>query len=179
MDVRLIAATNRDLADDVAEGRFREDLYYRLNVLHVEVPPLRERREDIPVLAELFLERHARPDQPSLKLGREVLARLLDHDFPGNVRELENLMERAATLADGEEVTPEVLPPDLGQRAGADGPVEVHLPEGGVNLQALLDDLEHRYLRAALERTGGRKKDAARLLGLTFRSFRYRLGKYE
>ncbi|MDF1564924.1 MAG: sigma-54 dependent transcriptional regulator [Deltaproteobacteria bacterium] len=176
VDVRLVAATNRELSEDVEAGTFREDIYYRLNVLHVEVPPLRERREDIPVLAELFLARHTGADR-KLTLSRPLLARLLDYRFPGNVRELENLMERAATLADGDEVTPDTLPAQVLQAAGrALGAVD-KLPEEGMDLQAHLDAIELRLLQEALERCGGKKKAAAALLGLTFRSFRYRLKK--
>jgi two-component system, NtrC family, response regulator PilR len=174
VQARLIAATNRDLAEEVQAGRFREDLFYRLNVIHVKVPPLRERREDILPLAEQFLARFAEVQGRMLRLSKEASARLLEYDYPGNVRELENLIERACALAEGEVIGPEVLPDLLRSRGAANGEL---IPAAGMDLDAELIRIERGYLVQALERTAGVKVAAAKLLGMTFRSFRYRLEK--
>jgi two-component system response regulator PilR (NtrC family) len=171
---RLIAATNRDLALEVQAGRFREDLFYRLNVIHVKVPPLRDRREDILALADQFLARFAEAQGRSLRLSKEASARLLEYDYPGNVRELENLIERACALAEGTVIGPEVLPDLLRSRNVPQGEL---IPESGMDLDSELLRVERGYLVQALERTGGVKVAAAKLLGMTFRSFRYRLEK--
>ena len=176
VDVRIVSATNRDLAAAVRQGRFREDLYYRLNVVALEIPPLRERREDIPLLAVHFLRKYARAFGRDIRgFTREALERLEAYDFPGNVRELENVVERAVALETGEYITCDSLPEHLcgPRRAGLEGLPD--LPEEGLDLEALLADVEKRYLQEALRRTGGNKTEAARLLGITFRSFRYRL----
>jgi two-component system response regulator PilR (NtrC family) len=176
VDVRILCATNRVLADELKAGRFREDLFYRLNVIEVCLPPLRDRPEDIPELIRSFIARYAK------ELGRnvsavdpEVLAVLESHPFPGNVRELENLMERAVTLAPGPRVTLECLPDSVLRPQPASGQAPF-LAEGD-NLNDLLAEYESRILREALRRSGGVKKKAASLLGVTFRSFRYRLEK--
>jgi two-component system response regulator PilR (NtrC family) len=171
---RLIAATNRDLAEEVTKGRFREDLYYRLNVIHIRVPPLRERREDILPLAEKFLLRHETAFHKHWTLSKQATQRLLEYEYPGNVRELENLIERATALADGDVIGPEVLPENL-RRPGAAG--QVQLPENGLDLDAELAQIERQLLGQALERSNGVKMAAAKLLGMSFRSFRYRLEK--
>jgi two-component system response regulator PilR (NtrC family) len=178
VDVRLIAATNRDLAAEVAAGRFREDLYYRLNVIQLRVPPLRERREDVVLLAEHFLRRfEAEHGRSHLDLSREAKRRLDEYDFPGNVRELENLIERAVTLSDGPEVTLDALPAPLRPAQPAlvaDGP----LPQA-FSLEAHLAGIEQQLIDRALQQAGGVKKNAAALLGLTFRQFRHRLKRLE
>jgi len=170
---RLIAATNRDLATEVAEGRFREDLYYRLNVIRVSVPALRERREDIIPLTDHFLALQAqRQGRKPWTLSSEARARLLEHAFPGNVRELENAIERAGALAEGDELGPELF------AAGEKRPGQaVSIPAEGMNLEAELEQLERAYIVQALERTKGIKTAAAKLLGTSFRSLRYRLAK--
>ncbi|WP_025323863.1 sigma-54-dependent transcriptional regulator [Deferrisoma camini] len=176
VDVRIVSATNRDLAEAVRQGRFREDLYYRLNVVALEIPPLRDRRADIPLLALHFLQKYAKAFGRPLKgFTREALDRLEAYSFPGNVRELENLVERAAALETGEFVGVESLPPALGapRPEGLDGLPS--LPDEGFHLEELLAAVERRYLEEALRRTHGNKTEAARLLGITFRSFRYRL----
>lgn len=177
VDARIVAATNCDLAEEVKEGRFREDLYYRLNVIQIFVPPLRERRDDILPLAEHFVARHAREMGFSpFSISREAVSFLQSYGWPGNVRELENAMERAVTLAEGAVVGPEVLPSQIrGVSAAPDG--EVALPPGGLDLQSYLDAVESKFLQMALGQAGGVKKEAAKLLGLTFRSMRYRLAK--
>ncbi len=178
VDVRLIAATNRDLSEDVADGRFREDLFYRLNVIHVAVPPLRERRDDILLLAETFLARFAEASGEARPvLSPEAARALCRYDFPGNVRELENLMERVATLTEGDKIGIDLFPPFVASaREPAQPPVDV--PDEDFDLQAHLDAVERAYLEKALEAAGGVKTEAARRLGLSFRSFRYRLAKY-
>ena len=177
VDARVVAATNRDLDQAVADGQLREDLYYRLNVIQIRVPPLRDRREDVLLLAETFLSRFRAETSRELELSKAVASALLEHPFPGNVRELENLIERAATLADGPVIGVDALPASLRQpRPLTDGTISV--PEEGLDLQARLDALERAYLEAALEAAGGVKTEAARRLGLTFRSFRYRVAKY-
>ena len=176
VDVRLIAATNRDLAKEVAAGRFREDLYYRLNVIQMRVPPLRDRREDVMLLADHFLRRfEAEHGRGHLDLSREAKKRLDDYAFPGNVRELENLIERAVTLSDGPEVTLDALPGPLRPPAGALSS-EGSLPQG-FSLEAHLSDMELGLIERALRQANGVKKNAAALLGLTFRQFRHRLKK--
>lgn len=178
VDARIIAATNRDLAEEVKEGRFREDLYYRLNVIQIAVPPLRERRDDVLPLAEHFLVRHsAEAGRPPPRLSPTSVAHLLSYAWPGNVRELENAIERAVTLSEGPIVDPDVLPSSI---RGVHPPLlegEEALGPEGMDLQGYLDGLERRFLELALRRAGGVKKEAARLLGLTFRSMRYRLAK--
>jgi two-component system response regulator PilR (NtrC family) len=174
---RIVAATNRDLEGEVKAGRFREDLYYRLNVIQVRMPPLRERREDIPAFLDLFLRRFTEEQgRPVPALDDDARALLLAYDYPGNVRELANLVERAVTLCEGR-IGVSLLPPAVRGAAPALGPVP-DLPQGGLDLQAHLDGIERRLLEQALERTGGVKTDAARILNLTFRSLRYRLAKY-
>ena len=180
---RVVAATNRRLEAEVKAGRFREDLFYRLNVITLELPPLRERAGDIALLAEHFLERQRKElGRPGMRFSPEALAVLSAYPFPGNVRQLENIVERAATLADGDVLTLASLPPTLrGEPApapAATSPV-AEVPLGaGFSLEHHLDDAERRYLLAALSQAGGVKIRAAELLGLTFRSFRYRLAKH-
>jgi two-component system, NtrC family, response regulator PilR len=176
---RVLAATNKRLEDEVKVGRFREDLLYRLNVITLELPPLRDRGEDIPVLAEHFLARmRDELGRPNLRFTPEALGLLQRFGFPGNVRQLQNIVERAATLADGEELGPDSLPTAL---RGDIEPVPAQEDlsiEVGFSLERHLDSLERRYLLSALEQAGGVKTRAADLLGLTFRSFRYRLAKH-
>jgi two-component system response regulator PilR (NtrC family) len=176
VDVRILSATNRELEEDVRSGRFREDLYYRLNVIEVKLPALRERPEDIPPLLQHFIERFASEQRKAIReASSEVLAAFEGYAFPGNVRELENLVERAVTLTSGERIEIDSLPESVFRR----GEPEVcsRIPEGGVDLESLLGDYERSLLREALERTGGVKKRAAALVGVSFRSFRYRLEK--
>lgn len=176
VDVRIVAATNRKLDEEVRAGRFREDLYYRLNVIEIVLPPLRERPEDVPQLVQHFLRKF------SAELGKEtpevdaaVLSRLEAYDYPGNVRELENILERAVTLSRNGRVELECLPSVV--REGARKVVSGRLPEVSVDLDGLLADYERSLIGIALERTAGVKKHAARILGISFRSLRYRLEK--
>ena len=176
VDVRVIAASNRDLRALVREGGFRQDLYYRLSVIPIEVPPLRERMEDLPLLVEHFLGKVS-PDRP-VSVAPDFLERLAAYSWPGNVRELENVIERAVVLTPAGRLTAEHLPPDLLDGRGAGGPVAVRLPEGGLHFEEVIASIEKDLLAQALERAGGVKKEAARILGMSFRSFRYRLAKY-
>ena len=180
VDVRVIAATNRHLLDEVKAGRFREDLYYRLNVIAIELPPLRDRPGDIPLLAYHFLKKYADEQAKRITdIEPEALQALARHTYPGNIRELENLMERAVALEESEHITALSLPENLQPRPSAPGQTAgpVELPAAGVDLDNLVTDLERRLITQALSRTGGLKKEAARLLGISFRSLRYRLSK--
>jgi len=179
VNARIVAATNRDLGEEVRAGRFREDLYYRLNVIQVRMPPLRERREDVPLFLEHYLKRFAAElGRPTARLSPEAERLLAAWAYPGNVRELANVVERAATLCEGDLVRATDLPPALRSAGGAPAEPVASVPEAGLDLQAHLDGIERRFLEQALERTGGVKTEAARLLSLTFRSLRYRLAKY-
>ncbi|MFA9460412.1 sigma-54 interaction domain-containing protein [Thiohalorhabdus sp. Cl-TMA] len=173
-DARVVAATNRDLPGEVRAGRFREDLYYRLHVVPVELPPLRERQGDLPLLLErLTADLAARHGVAAPTFNRAARALLEAHPWPGNVRELRNLCERLVILLPGREIGPANLPADL-QRAGAAGEGPFTLPEGGLRLDALEADL----IRQALAKTAGNRSRAARLLGLTRDTLLYRLKKY-
>ncbi len=178
ISARIVAATNRDLSEDVRAGRFREDLFYRLNVIQIRVPPLRDRREDIPEFCRHFVRRiAAEGGRPEPSISAEAMRLLTAYAYPGNLRELWNVLERAVTLAAGPDIGADVLPPALrgGVAAVAAAP---ELPSEGMDLQAHLDAIERRILEQALTRAGGVKTEAARLLSLTFRSLRYRLAKY-
>jgi len=177
VDVRLIAASNRDVAKAVAEGVLREDLFYRLNVIPIHLPPLRERREDIPLLVAHFIQKI------SAELGKtvrgvtpEALAVLEQHRWPGNIRELENVIERALVLGSGDMLEAEALPPDLRRPPDAQE-VPIEIPPEGLDLEVTLDQIEHRYIQMALARTGGVQTRAAELLRISFRQFRYKLQK--
>ena len=198
-DLRVIAATNQDLPKAVAEGRFREDLYYRINVIPVHLPPLRERREDIPLLAEHFLAKHAAQSGKSVRtISQEALALLTAYAWPGNVRELENVMERSVALEQTPVILADTLPPQV--RAGAAPPrrtvkfgphsdtesgattadVTATLPElpEGFDLEARGEDFYRHYIALALARAGGVQVKAAEMLGMSFRSFRYYAKKF-
>jgi len=178
VDVRIISATNRDLISEVKSGDFREDLFYRLNVIPLNIPPLRERQEDIPLLVGHFINKYNREGIPG-RLSPEAMDIMSGYAWPGNVRELENAVERACALCEDSVVKTEHLPPEL--RAGGRGRLQsggFELPDEGMDLEALLDDMEKGYLTRALEKTGGAKMEAARLLGLSFPAFRHRLKKF-
>jgi two-component system response regulator PilR (NtrC family) len=175
VDVRVIAATNRDLEAEVARGAFRADLYYRLNVIEVWLPPLRHRREDIPLLADHFLRRFAAEHNRPLHLSTEAIRKLESYDFPGNVRELENMLERAVALSSGPIIGVDDLPNVKASRSTETAPVE--FPSEGVDLDRLVSDFERGWVLRALDQTGGVRKRAAVLLNISFRSLRYRLEK--
>jgi len=177
IDVRVIAITNRELEREIDAGTFRQDLYYRLNVIRIQVPPLRERTGDIPLLVHHFVRKYA------LEHGKRIegvepaaMKSLLGYPFPGNVRQLENLVERAVALAPDVILTSEHLAPPSSGTPGARSVAE-EIPVEGVSLDAVVAVVERRYIRRALEMTGGVRKEAAKLLGISFRSLRYRLDK--
>ena len=175
-DARIVTASNRQLQEEVAGGRFREDLYYRLNVIEISLPPLRERRDDIPLLVQHFVEKYTRElDKPVAGVTEAAMGRLCRYGYPGNVRELENVIERAVALCRGDTIDLDVLPPTL--QAGTDLPRATRIPPEGVKLGELVDAYERSLLLEALEQAKGVKKRAAQRLGISFRSFRYRWEK--
>lgn len=178
VDVRVVAATNRDLETEVAEQRFRQDLFYRLNVVRVSLPPLRERREDIPMLARIFLEKHSQSQQRTLHFSPAALAWLHQHPLNGNVRELENLVERAVTLALGPELGPEDFVAMSEVPRAQDATLPTELPPEGLDLEHTLATYERSLLEQALTRAAGNRTQAAASLALSLRSMRYRLAKY-
>lgn len=178
VDIRLLASTNRDLEEMVEKGTFREDLFYRLNVVRLRVAPLRERAEDIPMLARGFVAKYASDaEKPISGVAPDAMAILCRYTFPGNVRELENSIERAVALAAEEFIQREDLPEKILQKSGESSEDPLEFMEEGVNLEGRLQQIELRFIMEAMRRTGGVKKRAAELLGLSFRSFRYRLQK--
>jgi two-component system response regulator PilR (NtrC family) len=178
-DVRLIAASNRDLEGAVEEGILREDLFYRLNVIPIKLPPLRERREDIPLLVAHFLQKFGKELGKDVRgVAPEAMAVLERYHWPGNIRELENVLERAIVLGAGEMLGVDSLPESVRRERLVKGLDSVDIPEDGLDLEATLDSIEGRYLRRALDRTGGVQTKAAELLKMTFRQFRYKLQKH-
>jgi two-component system response regulator PilR (NtrC family) len=186
VDVRVIAATNKNLEKEIADGNFREDLYYRLSVIPIHLAPLRERRDDIPLLARSFLERFAKAmGKPVEGMEPEAMRRLEAYDWPGNVRELENTIERAVALEGGRHISVGVLPDKVTHFAqaqlagnGASNGRKV-IPEGGIDLEKEVQAMERAYILAALEVSGGVGTRAAELLKMTYRSFRHYAKKYE
>ncbi len=185
IDVRVIAATNMDLEQAIEAGEFREDLFYRLSVIPIQLPPLRERREDIPILARAFLERFRKSmEKPVEGISPEAMSLLESYDWPGNVRELENTMERSVALESGTIITPAVLPEkiripgsrDLPELTGTNGAPLI--PEAGLDLERTIQDLEKAYIMAALDACEGVGTRAAELLKMTYRSFRHYSKKY-
>jgi two-component system response regulator PilR (NtrC family) len=182
VDVRIISATNRDLERDVMDGKFREDLYYRLNVINIHMPPLRDRPDEIPLLAQHFLEKYSKEMGKDIrKISSFALGILKSYNFPGNIRELENIIERSVALESSNIVLPDSLTlssfKQTQVRSKADT-VSLTLPQEGIDLDNVLGHLEQNLLQQALDRTRGAKQKAAELLGISFRSFRYRLAKY-
>ncbi|MEK6656478.1 MAG: sigma-54 dependent transcriptional regulator [Nitrospirota bacterium] len=179
VDVRIITATNRDLSKAVSEGKFREDLYYRLNVIPITLPPLRERTDDIPLLADHFLNKFNKALNKNVKgFSQTTMELFRNYEWRGNVRELENIIERAVALSNSEIITPEYLPDILRDSSRSSSAIPVNIPQEGLDLEGLIGDIEKELLLKALEKTNWIKKDAAKLLHLNFRSFRYRLDKY-
>jgi DNA-binding NtrC family response regulator len=175
VDVRIIAATNLNLTDEVKAKHFREDLYYRLNVIEIRLPPLRDRRDDIPLLVESFLDKCAKASRKPLQgISESALALLIDYPWPGNVRELENVIERAVTLARGEKIMPDDLPPTVqgsrGDRKVLDDAAERTLP---------LQEVEWEYIKTILEKTGGNKYQAAQALGIDRKTLYRKLAERE
>jgi two-component system response regulator PilR (NtrC family) len=172
VDVRIISATNRDLKEAAADGAFREDLYYRLNAIPIHLPPLRERKEDIPALIEHFFAKR----KAKKAITSKALELLVSCPWKGNIRELEHIVERMLLFSDGEAITEADIPPEVLKSDSE----EDMLPEleQGVELENCLEKIEKSYLLKALDAAGGKKIEAAKLLGLSFRSFRHRLAKY-
>lgn len=174
VDVRIVSATNKDLAEEITSGRFREDLFYRLNVIPLHIPPLRERREDIPLLVEHFMSKYSKA---SRHMSKEALALLVNYQWKGNIRELENVIERVLLMSDKEDITPSDIPPEISNFSY----VSTGLPDmnkNGIDLDKIVEEIERRYLSEALQIANGVKTEAAKLLNLSFRSFRHRLQKY-
>jgi len=179
VDVRIISATNRDLEQMAKAAEFRNDLYYRLNVIPIRVPPLRERVDDIPLLARHFVAEHAqRMGRPELDVGPEAMEALRGFPWSGNVRELHNVLERAVALCGGDCIDLTDLPANVVEHLSAPKPDVTELPEGGVDIEQFVADLEVNLISQALRRGKYSQKRAAELLGLTARSLRYRLQKY-
>ena len=182
VDCRIISATNKNLAQEVIDGHFREDLFYRLNVIEIKVPPLRERKGDLKVLAQHFLDKYSKEMGKEIKKLSSYAVDLMNkYDFPGNVRELENLMERSVALSSTNIILPESLALSVHKRRWIEGVegkrYDLDDIEKGVALDVILREIEYAYLQKALDFADGNKNRASELLGITFRSFRHRLGK--
>ena len=182
VDIRIISATNKQLEKEVIAGNFREDLFYRINVIEIKVPPLRERKADIRPLAQHFLEKYAREMGKEIrKLSSYALDLLLKYDFPGNVRELENLMERSVALSSTNIILPDSLALSVHKRRWIEGikdrRFDLDEVAKGVSLDAILEEIERAYLKKAMDLANGNKNRAAELLGISLRSIRYRLEK--
>jgi two-component system response regulator PilR (NtrC family) len=181
VDVRIIAATNRHLEDMVQKGTFRQDLYYRLNVIHIKTPSLRERKEDIPILAHHFLKKYNDKLHKNISsISTEAMENLKKYDYPGNVRELENMIERTVALEGGATVLPESLPPLVNTSSGRKlaSSNEIEVTDDGVDLDKIIGQIEKELIIKAIHQANGIKKRAAKLLNITFRSMRYRIEKY-
>jgi len=182
VDIRIITATNRNLTQDVISGRFREDLFYRLNVIEIKIPPLRERKSDIQLLAQHFLDKYSKEmGKQVTKISSYAIELLKKYDFPGNIRELENLLERSVALTSTNILLPDSLALSVNKKRWIEGVKDrrFDLDEiaHGVALDSILAEIERAYLEKALEYTNGSKNKAAELLGISFRSLRYRLDK--
>jgi two-component system response regulator PilR (NtrC family) len=180
-DIRVIAATNQNLTKLVADGRFREDLFYRINVIPIVLPPLRERREDIPLLADHFLAKYtAEMEKPVTCISQGAVQLLLRYDWPGNIRELENVIERAVALEATPAVLADSLPPALHREPPAAGTGQAleQLPDEGFDLEEHVKGIERGFIAQALQRAGGVQVKAAEMVGMSFRSFRYYVKKY-
>jgi two-component system response regulator PilR (NtrC family) len=172
VDVRLVAATNKNLSDLIENRQFREDLYFRLNVLSLKIPPVRDRQDDIPLLVKHFLTKYAGGNK---KFSKDATTMLQNYRWKGNVRELENIIERVLLLSDGDVMDVDSLPEEI--RSGPSRE-QVSVPFGGIDMETIMSDTEKAYLLKALAKTNGVKTEAAKLLNLTFRSFRHKLKKY-
>jgi DNA-binding NtrC family response regulator len=174
LDIRVIAATNTDLRQMVKEGKFREDLFYRLNVIPVTLPPLRNRREDIPLLAQHFLKKSCRENGVAMKpISQETMRVLMAHDWPGNIRQFENTIEHAVAMSlTATEIGPASLPEEIRVRTQAAAVVApITIPDEGINFTSLVSQLERDLILRCLEKTGGNKRQAARLLNLSRTTF--------
>jgi two-component system NtrC family response regulator len=181
VDVRVVAATNKNLEKEVREGRFREDLFYRLNVIKIDLPPLRERPEDIPLLITHFLNKYARPNEAPKKFSPEAMERLLAYKWPGNVRELENAIERAAVTSVGETINVDKLPPRVTGSTSEERPrFEIDLKHPlPYYLKQATEEIEKQYILRALEKSRGNVGRCAELCGLSRRSVSGKISQYE
>jgi two-component system, NtrC family, response regulator PilR len=184
VDIRIVSATNKKLEDEVIAGNFREDLFYRLNVIEIKVPPLRERKGDLKLLAQHFIEKYAREmGKEVTKLSSYAIDLLKKYNFPGNVRELENLIERSVALSSTNILLPDSLAMSIHKRRWIEGiqnkRYDLDEVANGVALDTILSEIERSYITKSLECTNGNKNKAAELLGITFRSFRYRVDKLD
>jgi two-component system response regulator PilR (NtrC family) len=182
VDIRIISATNKKLEDEVILGNFREDLFYRLNVIEIKMPPLRERKSDLPFLAQHFLEKYSREmGKEVTKISSYAIDLLNKYDFPGNIRELENLMERSVALSSTNIILPDSLALSVHKRRWIEGVknrrFDLDEVRKGVSLDTIIEEIERAYLVKALECTNGKKQEAAELLDISFRTFRYRMSK--
>ena len=181
VDVRIIAATNRNLEDMVQKGGFRQDLYYRLNVINIKSPPLRDRAEDIPLLAQYFLKKYNDKLAKNIQgISADAMEILKKYTYPGNVRELENMIERTVALEAGSTILPESLPPLVNTSSGKKmaSSHEIEVGEDGLDLDKVMGQIEKEILLKAIHAAGGVKKKASKLLRISFRSMRYRIEKY-
>lgn len=181
VDVRIIAATARDMTSAVEQGRFRQDLFYRLNVVPLHLPPLRERREDIGLLVRHFMRQHARELDKTIKdVSPEAMKLFLEYDWPGNVRELQNVLERVMVMTEGDLITTEYLPPEFFQQ---ESDIVLNIPESRVSLKTTLKEItrmaEKELIRRALEQTGNNRTKAAQLLQISHRALMYKLKDYQ
>jgi two-component system response regulator PilR (NtrC family) len=184
VDIRIVSATNKNLEKEVIAGRFREDLFYRLNVIEIKVPPLRERKADLRALAQHFLDKYSQEMGKEIsKLSSYALDLMQKYDFPGNVRELENLMERSVALSTTNIILPDSLALSVHKRRWIEGikdrRFDVDEVAKGVALDTILEEIERAYLKKALACSQGNRNRAAELLGISFRSLRYRLDKLD
>jgi transcriptional regulator with PAS, ATPase and Fis domain len=181
VDVRVVVATNKNLEKEVKDGRFREDLFYRLNVIKIDVPPLRERSEDIPLLITHFLNKYSRPNEPPKRMSPEAMERLLAYRWPGNVRELENAVERASVTSVGDTINPDKLPPRVTGIAEQEQPrFEIDLKHPlPYYLKLATEQIERQYILKALEKSRGNVGRCAELCGLSRRSVSGKIGQYE
>ncbi|MCB0421553.1 MAG: sigma-54-dependent Fis family transcriptional regulator [Bdellovibrionales bacterium] len=182
INVRIISATNRNLLEEIEKGDFRQDLYYRLNVINIESPSLRDRPDDIPILANYFLKKHSdRIGKNINRISQEAMEVLCKYSYPGNVRELENIIERTVALEGGATILPESLPPMVSTVGGSRKMAsshEIEITEEGIDLDKVMGQIEKELLIKAIHASDGVKKRAAKLLSITFRSMRYRVEKY-
>jgi len=181
VDLRVIAASNKVMESEIKAERFREDLYYRLNVIHIEVPPLRERISDIPLLSGFFLQKYAGKHNKAINgISKEAVESLLAQSYPGNIRELENIIERAVALETTDKLTVASLPlPAHEKESLPSSGYDLKVTDSGIDLEKTVEDIEKEIISSAMKKAGGVKTRAAELLGLSFRSMRYKLSKYE
>jgi len=179
VDLQFIAATNRNLQEAVSSGEFRQDLFYRLNVIRIDLPPLRQRIEDIPLLLKHFLQQYCLEYNRDLNgFSPEATQDLIDYDYPGNIRELENIVERCVVLESGDQIIAHSTLPEVVKKTSRASLTSTTLPKEGINLEEVVANLETDLIEQALKQCNSNKTKAAKLLGLSFRSLRYRLDKY-